>query len=108
MSREQYMAALGQANARRVAAADLRRDCRQGRLSPLEALRDPRAGSLTVQRLILSFWRVGPVVMAKALAVARACSGIHTSPTRRVDTLTEREILGIADAMPRRLSRRAA
>lgn len=92
MSAPQHMAALERATTIRLESAQIRREIKAGTLTAREALVDPRAGCLTVERLLSAQRRWGPHRVAQSL------HGTHISPHRKVRDLTERQV-GVIDMM---------
>lgn len=102
---EQSMQALRKADEVRLPGVQVRREITCGVLTVAEALEDPRAGVVQIQRLLTSQPRVG---LKRAHALLRP---LHIWPTRRVRDLTAHQkaalVVALADAGERR-ERRAA
>ena len=90
--REQQMKALEQANTVRFAAADVKRELRDGRLLLGDALWDDRAQSVVLRTLLMTRDRVGPV------RVDRLLRRLEINGHKRVGDLTERQKGVVADA----------
>jgi hypothetical protein len=90
--REQQMKALEQANTVRFAAADVKRELRDGRLLLGDALWDDRAQSVVLRTLLMTRDRVGPV------RVDRLLRRLEINGYKRVGDLTERQKGVVADA----------
>lgn len=90
--REQQMKALEQANVVRFAAADVKRELRDGRLLLGDALWDERAQSIVLRTLLMTRDRVGPV------RVDRLLRRLEINGHKRVSDLTERQNGVVADA----------
>jgi hypothetical protein len=90
--REQQMKALEQANVVRFAAADVKRELRDGRLLLGDALWDDRAQSIVLRTLLMTRDRVGPV------RVDRLLRRLEINGHKRVSDLTERQKGVVADA----------
>ena len=90
--REQQMKALERANVVRFAAADVKRELRDGRLLLGDALWDERAQSIVLRTLLMTRDRVGP--MRVDLLLKR----LEINGYKRVSALTERQKGVIADA----------
>ena len=90
--REQQMKALEQANTVRFAAADVKRELRDGRLLLGDALWDERAQSIVLRTLLMTRDRVGPV------RVDRLLRRLEINGHKRVGDLTERQKGVVADA----------
>ena len=90
--REQQMKALERANVVRFAAADVKRELRDGRLSLGDALWDERAQSIVLRTLLMTRDRVGP--MRVDLLLKR----LEINGYKRVSALTERQKGVVADA----------
>jgi hypothetical protein len=89
-----------QANVTRLAADRVRRELREHRMEFAEAIFDPRAGSLTVERLLRSVPGVGrhavPRVLEEAGVLTHAGFG---DPTKRVGRLTDRQCHALVEAV---------
>jgi hypothetical protein len=90
--REQQMKALERANVVRFAAADVKRELRDGRLLLGDALWDERAQSIVLRTLLMTRDRVGPV------RVDRLLRRLEINGHKRVSDLTERQKGVVADA----------
>ena len=90
--REQQMKALKQANLVRFAAADVKRELRDGRLLLGDALWDERAQSIVLRTLLMTRDRVGP--MRVDLLLKR----LEINGYKRVSALTDRQKGVVADA----------
>ncbi len=90
--REQQMKALARANTVRFAAADVKRELRDGRLLLGDALWDDRAQSVVLRTLLMTRDRVGPV------RVDRLLRRLEINGHKRVGDLTERQKGVVADA----------
>ena len=90
--REQQMKALERANVVRFAAADVKRELRDGRLLLGDALWDERAQSIVLRTLLMTRDRVGP--MRVDLLLKR----LEINGYKRVSALTERQKGVVADA----------
>jgi hypothetical protein len=90
--REQQMKALERANVVRFAAADVKRELRDGRLLLGDALWDDRAQSVVLRTLLMTRDRVGPV------RVDRLLKRLEINGHKRVSDLTERQKGVVADA----------
>ena len=90
--REQQMKALERANVERFAAADVKRELRDGRLLLGDALWDERAQSIVLRTLLMTRDRVGP--MRVDLLLKR----LEINGYKRVSALTERQKGVVADA----------
>jgi hypothetical protein len=90
--REQQMKALERANVVRFAAADVKRELRDGRLLLGDALWDDRAQSIVLRTLLMTRDRVGPV------RVDRLLRRLEINGHKRVSDLTERQKDVVADA----------
>lgn len=90
--REQQMKALERANVVRFAAADVKRELRDGRLLLGDALWDERAQSIVLRTLLMTRDRVGP--MRVDLLLKR----LEINGYKRVGALTERQKGVVADA----------
>lgn len=95
----QYMTALARANRARLAAAEIKREVREGRTSVRAALYDDRSGSVTVLELLMQQRRWGRTRAVKALS--RLDSFMPGGPCRvpenkRVSELTDRQRTAIA------------
>lgn len=90
--REQQMKALERANVVRYAAADVKRELRDGRLLLGDALWDERAQSIVLRTLLMTRDRVGP--MRVDLLLKR----LEINGYKRVGALTERQKGVVADA----------
>lgn len=93
----QHLAALEKANRHRFAAAEIRRELFEGRITAAEALYDERAQSLTIERLLASQYRWGPQRAARLLR--RLDSPIPVHENRRVRDLTERQRTLLVEAL---------
>jgi hypothetical protein len=92
MTEPQHLTALAEANVRRLAGAEVRRELADHRLSIEDAVRDERAGALTVDKLLRSVPGVGRAAVPSILARARiVTAGNMADPTRRVRMLTDRQ-----------------
>ena len=89
--REQQMKALKQANIVRFAAADVKREVRDGRLLLGDALWDERARSIVLRDLLLVRVGEGPYRVDKLLR------RLKVNGHRRVCDLTERQRKVVAD-----------
>ena len=83
--REQQMKALKQANLVRYAAADVKREMRDGRLLLGDALWDERAQSIVLRTLLMTRKRVGPV------RVDRLLRRLEINGHKRIGDLTDRQ-----------------
>ena len=92
MSREQQMAALALAQHRRLDAAQLRRELTAGKLTPAQAVADPRSISCSVSRFLKAIPRFGPQRSGNAMRWL----GV-TDPMRKVGELSERQRALLAD-----------
>ena len=90
--REQQMKALKQANIVRFAAADVKREVRDGRLLLGDALFDDRAQSVVLRDLLMAQRFQGP------LKVDRLLDTLNVNGYRRVSEITERQKWLVADA----------
>jgi len=90
--REQQMKALEQANVVRFAAADVKRELRDGRLLLGDALWDDRAQSVVLRTLLMTRDRVGP------MRVDTLLKRLEINGYKRVSALTERQKGVVADA----------
>ena len=90
--REQQMKALKQANIVRFAAADVKRELRDGRLLLGDALFDDRAQSVVLRDLLMAQRFQGP------LKVDRLLDTLNVNGYRRVSEITERQKWLVADA----------
>jgi hypothetical protein len=90
--REQQMKALKQANIVRFAAADVKREVRNGRLLLGDALFDDRAQSVVLRDLLMAQRFQGP------LKVDRLLDTLNVNGYRRVSEITERQKWLVADA----------
>ena len=90
--REQQMKALKQANLVRFAAADVKREVRNGRLLLGDALFDDRAQSVVLRDLLMAQRFQGP------LKVDRLLDTLNVNGYRRVSEITERQKWLVADA----------
>ena len=90
--REQQMKALKQANIVRFAAADVKRELRDGRLLLGDALFDDRAQSVVLRDLLMAQRFHGP------LKVDRLLDTLNVNGYRRVSEITERQKWLVADA----------
>jgi len=90
--REQQMKALERANVVRFAAADVKRELRDGQLLLGDALWDERAQSVVLRTLLMTRDRVGP--MRVDLLLKR----LEINGHKRVSDLTERQKGVVADA----------
>jgi hypothetical protein len=90
--REQQMKALERANVVRFAAADVKRELRDGRLLLGDALWDERAQSIVLRTLLMTRDRVGP--MRVDLLLKR----LEINGYKRVSALTDRQKGVVADA----------
>ena len=90
--REQQMKALKQANVVRFAAADVKREVRNGRLLLGDALFDDRAQSVVLRDLLMAQRFQGP------LKVDRLLDTLNVNGYRRVSEITERQKWLVADA----------
>ena len=90
--REQQMKALERANVVRFAAADVKRELRDGRLLLGDAVWDERAQSIVLRTLLMTRDRVGP--MRVDLLLKR----LEINGYKRVGALTERQKGVVADA----------
>jgi hypothetical protein len=90
--REQQMKALEQANRVRFAAADLKREVREGRLLLGDALWDERANPIMLRDLLLVQVGQGP------WAVDTFLNRVDVNGHRRVRDLTDRQKGVVADA----------
>ncbi len=93
LSREQQMIRLDRANQARSAAAELKRELRNG-LSLPDALTDDRAAPVPVLKLLCSAPGVGRVRAVRVLRHARV------SETRRVDELSLRDRAALIAELP--------
>ena len=89
--REQQMKALKQANIVRFAAADVKREVRDGRLLLGDALWDERAQSIVLRTLLMTPSRVGPV------RADRLLRRLGINGHKRIGDLTERQRKVVAD-----------
>jgi hypothetical protein len=76
----------------RFAAADVKRELRDGRLLLCDALWDERAQSIVLRTLLMTRDRVGPV------RVDRLLRRLEINGHKRVSDLTERQKDVVADA----------
>ena len=83
--REQQMKALERANVVRFAAADVKREMRDGRLLLEDAVFDERAQSIVLRTLLMTRKRVGPV------RVDRLLRRLEINGHRRISDLTDRQ-----------------
>jgi hypothetical protein len=90
--REQQMKALERANVVRFAAADVKRELRDGRLLLGDALFDDRAQSVVLRDLLMAQRFQGP------LKVDRLLDTLNVNGYRRVSEITERQKWLVADA----------
>ena len=90
--REQQMKALKRANIVRFAAADVKREVRNGRLLLGDALFDDRAQSVVLRDLLMAQRFQGP------LKVDRLLDTLNVNGYRRVSEITERQKWLVADA----------
>ena len=90
--REQQMKALERANVVRFAAADVKREVRDGRLLLGDALFDDRAQSVVLRDLLMAQRFQGP------LKVDRLLDTLNVNGYRRVSEITERQKWLVADA----------
>jgi hypothetical protein len=90
--REQQMKALERANTVRMAAADVKRELRDGDLTVREALWDDRATVIPLRALLLMPRGTGPY------KVDRFLTRLDVNGYRRVGELTERQRWVVADA----------
>ena len=90
--REQQMKALEQANLVRFAAADVKREMRDGRLLLEDAVFDDRAQSIVLRTLLMTRKRVGPV------RVDRLLRRLEINGHKRISDLTDRQRQVVADA----------
>jgi hypothetical protein len=90
--REQQMKALERANLVRFAAADVKREVRNGRLLLGDALFDDRAQSVVLRDLLMAQRFQGP------LKVDRLLDTLNVNGYRRVSEITERQKWLVADA----------
>ena len=90
--REQQMKALERANVVRFAAADVKRELRDGRLLLGDALWDERAQSIVLRTLLMTRKRVGPV------RVDRLLRRLEINGHKRISDLTDRQRQVVADA----------
>lgn len=90
--REQQMKALERANIVRFAAADVKREVRNGRLLLGDALFDDRAQSVVLRDLLMAQRFQGP------LKVDRLLDTLNVNGYRRVSEITERQKWLVADA----------
>jgi hypothetical protein len=90
--REQQIKALKQANLVRFAAADVKREVRNGRLLLGDALFDDRAQSVVLRDLLMAQRFQGP------LKVDRLLDTLNVNGYRRVSEITERQKWLVADA----------
>lgn len=88
----QHMEALELANRKRLAAARAKRELREGKRSLESVLRDPECGFAKVAQIIQAQHRWGPQRTAELLSV------FHISHLRRVEDLTERQIMQLVKA----------
>lgn len=88
----QRLEALKVANEVRFAAADVKREIRDGRLLLGEALFDERARPIVLRDLLLVQRQVGP------MRVDRLLRRVEVNGHRRVGDLTERQRQVVADA----------
>lgn len=93
---QQRLVALGLANRIRSDAGEIRREIIRGDMNVFDALDDPRAGSLTIERLLAAQKRWGPQRVHRALVSLRwRFDGDEWStivwPDMRVRDLTERQ-----------------
>lgn len=91
----QYMRALEQANAIRLARADLKRRIAAGRLSAAEVILDPpeEARSMAVADLLMSQRRWGYTRCRKFL------QDLQISETRQLGQMTERQRIAVAQIL---------
>lgn len=89
--REQQMRALERANIVRYAAADVKREVRDGRLLLGDALWDDRAQSIVLRTLLMTPSRVGPV------RVDRLLRRLEINGHKRISDLTDRQRQVVAD-----------
>lgn len=100
MSTLQHMQSLERARVVRVAAGELRRDVRAGRLHVADALADPRAAALTIESLLRAQRGLGPRRITMILRHAGVFgSGGMVDPNRRVRDLTGRQREAITAAV---------
>ena len=90
--REQQMKALERANVVRFAAADVKRELRDGRLLLEDAVFDERAQSIVLRTLLMTRKRVGPV------RVDRLLRRLEINGHKRISDLTDRQRQVVADA----------
>ena len=90
--REQQMKALERANVVRFAAADVKRELRDGRLLLGDALFDDRAQSVVLRDLLMAQRFQGP------LKVDWLLDTLNVNGYRRVSEITERQKWLVADA----------
>lgn len=83
--REQQMKALERANVVRYAAADVKREVRDGRLLLGDALFDDRAQSIVLRTLLMTPSRVGPV------RADRLLRRLEINGHKRIGDLTDRQ-----------------
>lgn len=88
----QPLEALELANRKRLAAARAKRELREGKRSLESVLRDPVCGGAKVAQIIQAQHRWGPQRTARLMAQ------FGISHLRRVDDLTERQIVGLVRA----------
>lgn len=89
--REQQMRALERANSVRYAAADVKREVRDGRLLLGDAVFDDRAQSIVLRTLLMTPSRVGPV------RVDRLLRRLEINGHKRISDLTDRQRRVVAD-----------
>lgn len=87
----QRLEALERANVVRLAAADVKREVRDGRLLIEDAVFDDRAQSIVLRTLLMTPSRVGPV------RVDRLLRRLEISGHRRIGDLTDRQRKVVAD-----------
>jgi len=90
--REQQMKALERANIVRFAAADVKREIRDGRLRLADALWDERANPIMLRDLLLVQVGEGPYRVDTFL------NRVEVNGHRRIRDLTERQRRVVADA----------
>lgn len=88
----QHMQALEFGNRKRIAAAKAKRELREGKRSLESVLRDPDCGFAKVAQIIQAQHSWGPQRTAELLGL------LHISHLRRVEDLTERQVMQLVRA----------